>query len=96
MELSLEIFVLLFFVAGLAGFIDAIAGGGGLLTVPALLSVGIPPAQVLATNNLQSSFGSFSASLYFVRNGLVKPSEMRLAIACTFIGSALGALLHNI
>ena len=69
MELTLEIFVILFFVAGLAGFIDAIAGGGGLLTVPALLSVGIPPAQVLATNKLQSSFGSFSASLYFVRNG---------------------------
>ncbi|PSV31132.1 hypothetical protein C9J44_20060 [Photobacterium sp. GB-27] len=93
MELTLEIFVLLFFVAGLAGFIDAIAGGGGLLTVPALLSVGIPPAQVLATNKLQSSFGSFSASLYFVRNGLVKLKDMRLAIACTFTGSAIGALL---
>ncbi len=45
---------ILFAVALLAGFIDSIAGGGGLLTVPALLAVGLPPAQALATNKLQS------------------------------------------
>ncbi|MDO6541233.1 TSUP family transporter [Photobacterium sanguinicancri] len=93
MEFSYEVIAILFGVAALAGFIDAIAGGGGLLTVPALLSVGIPPAQALATNKLQSSFGSFSASLYFVRNGLVNLKTMRLAIACTFVGSAIGAEL---
>ncbi|OAN18212.1 hypothetical protein A3K86_04765 [Photobacterium jeanii] len=93
MEFSFEVITALFFVAMLAGFIDAIAGGGGLLTLPALLSAGIPPTQALATNKLQSSFGSFSASLYFVRNGLVNLKEMRLAIVCTFIGSALGAEL---
>ncbi|ELR67577.1 Putative membrane protein YfcA [Photobacterium marinum] len=93
MELSFEILALLFFVASLAGFIDAIAGGGGLLTVPALLAVGMPPAQALATNKLQGSFGSFSASLYFVRNGLVSLKTMRNAIICTFIGAALGAEL---
>lgn len=93
MEFSWEIIGALFVVASLAGFIDAIAGGGGMLTVPALLAAGIPPAQALATNKLQSSFGSFSATLYFVRNGLVKLNDMRLAIACTFVGSAAGALL---
>ncbi|WP_299018177.1 TSUP family transporter [uncultured Photobacterium sp.] len=93
MELSLEILSLLFLVAGLAGFIDAIAGGGGLLTVPALLAAGVPPTQALATNKLQGAFGSFSASLYFVRNGLVSLKEMRNAIVCTFTGSALGAEL---
>ncbi|WP_036831874.1 TSUP family transporter, partial [Photobacterium sanctipauli] len=67
MEFSLEMMAALFFVASLAGFIDALAGGGGMLTVPALLAAGIPPAQALATNKLQSSFGSFSATLYFVR-----------------------------
>ncbi|KLV04803.1 membrane protein [Photobacterium aquae] len=92
MELSWEIIGALFLVASMAGFIDAIAGGGGMLTVPALLAAGLPPAQALATNKLQSSFGSFSASLYFVRNGLVKLKDMRLAIACTFAGSAVGAL----
>lgn len=91
MELSFEILTLLFVVASLAGFIDAMAGGGGLLTLPALLAAGVPPTQALATNKLQSSFGSFSASWYFVRNGIVSIKEMRLAIACTFIGSAVGA-----
>ncbi len=87
MELGVDVLAILFCVALAAGFIDAIAGGGGMLTVPALLSVGIPPAQALATNKLQSSFGSFSASWYFVRNGLVSLKQMRLAIACTFAGS---------
>ncbi|KJY82246.1 membrane protein [Vibrio galatheae] len=91
MELTLEIITILFFVAGLAGFIDAMAGGGGLITLPALLAAGVPPTQALATNKLQSSFGSFSASWYFVRNGIVSIKEMRLAIGCTFIGSAIGA-----
>ena len=48
---------LLFFVAMLAGFIDSIAGGGGLLTVPSLLAAGLSPAQALATNKLQSVGG---------------------------------------
>ncbi|GAL05186.1 putative membrane protein YfcA [Photobacterium aphoticum] len=54
MDLSLDILGLLFLVAGVAGFIDAIAGGGGMLTVPALLAAGVPPAQALATNKLQA------------------------------------------
>ncbi|WP_341659247.1 TSUP family transporter [Vibrio sp.] len=91
MDISFEILALLFFVATAAGFIDAMAGGGGLLTLPALLAVGVPPTQALATNKLQSSFGSFSASWYFVRNGIVSLKEMRLAIGCTFIGAAIGA-----
>lgn len=91
MDVSFEIMALLVGVATIAGFIDAMAGGGGLLTVPALLAAGIPPAQALATNKLQSSFGSFSASLYFVRTGAVKLQSMWLSIACTFVGAALGA-----
>ncbi|MCK6264204.1 TSUP family transporter [Vibrio sp. ZSDE26] len=93
MDITFDVLALLFFVAGLAGFIDAMAGGGGLLTLPALLSAGVPPTQALATNKLQSSFGSFSASWYFVRSGIVNLKEMRLAILCTFVGSAIGAEL---
>ena len=48
------VLVVLFFVAILAGFIDSLAGGGGLLTVPALMAAGMPPAQALATNKLQA------------------------------------------
>lgn len=84
---------LLFFVAMLAAFIDSIAGGGGLLTVPSLLAAGLSPAQALATNKLQSVGGSFSASLYFVRRGAVKLGEQKLNIAMTFIGAILGTLL---
>ena len=61
----------LFLVALLAGFIDALAGGGGLLTVPALLAAGMSPAQALATNKLQACGGSLSASLYFIRRKVV-------------------------
>ena len=91
MEISFEIMALLVAVATLAGFIDAMAGGGGLLTVPALLAAGIPPAQALATNKLQSSFGSFSASWYFIRTGTVQLKTMWLSIACTFVGAGIGA-----
>ncbi|WP_168386091.1 sulfite exporter TauE/SafE family protein [Erwinia amylovora] len=83
----------LFLVALLAGFIDSIAGGGGLLTVPALLAAGLSPAQALATNKLQSVGGSFSASLYFIRRKAVNLREQRLNIALTFVGSLAGALL---
>ena len=91
MDLSFEMMALLVAVAAVAGFIDAMAGGGGLITLPALLAAGVPPTQALATNKLQSSFGSFSASLYFIRSGAVKLQSMWLSIVCTFIGAALGA-----
>nr|WP_250159952.1 TSUP family transporter [Vibrio alginolyticus] len=90
-EITVEILLALFLVATAAGFIDAMAGGGGLITLPALLAAGLSPTQALATNKLQSSFGSFSASWYFVRNGIVSLKEMRFAILCTFIGAAIGA-----
>lgn len=83
----------LFFVAMLAGFIDALAGGGGLLTVPALLAVGMSPAQALATNKLQACGGSLSASLYFIRRKVVNLADQKLNILMTFIGSTSGALL---
>ncbi len=66
-QLGLEILLLLFGVAMLAGFVDAMAGGGGLLTIPALLLSGVPPIATLATNKLQASAGSFSASLTMIK-----------------------------
>lgn len=93
MELTYQLLAILFAVALIAGFIDSIAGGGGLLTVPALLAVGIPPANALATNKLQSCGGSFSASLYFVRQRMVNLKEIKLSIALAFVGSLLGSYL---
>lgn len=93
MEFEVDILAILFVVAMFAGFIDAIAGGGGLLTVPALLSVGIPPAAALGTNKLQSTGGSLSASIYFIRKKSVDLKAIRLLIVMTFIGAASGAIL---
>lgn len=84
---------LLFLVAVIAGFVDAIAGGGGLLSIPALLWSGMTPIEALATNKLQASFGSLTATLNYARNGLVAWRELRFAVVMTFLGSACGALL---
>ncbi len=96
MDFSLDIFLFLFVAGGFAGFIDAMAGGGGLITLPALLAAGIPTTNALATNKLQSSFGSFSATYYFVRSGLVSLKQMRMAIVFTFTGAAIGAELVQV
>ncbi|MCW8891613.1 MAG: TSUP family transporter, partial [Sedimenticola sp.] len=93
LQLSLDILALLFITGLVAGMVDAIAGGGGLIALPVLLATGMPPIQALATNKLQGSFGTFSSSLYFIRNGLVSLKAIRFMIACTFIGSASGTLL---
>ncbi|MFD2263590.1 TSUP family transporter [Lacibacterium aquatile] len=88
---GLDIALLLFVVAMVAGFIDSIAGGGGLLVIPVLFSVGVPPAAVFGTTKLQASCGSFSASLTFIRRGEVNLREMLPIIALTFAGSLIGA-----
>lgn len=92
MELSLEMLALLFAAALVAGTIDAIAGGGGLITIPALLAAGLPPAMALGTNKLQACGGSLSASLYFLRQKTVQLAQIRLLILLTFIGASLGAV----
>ncbi|MDO4698191.1 MAG: TSUP family transporter [Pasteurellaceae bacterium] len=93
MEFSLDILALLFAAALVAGLIDAIAGGGGLITIPALLSVGIPPAVALGTNKLQACGGSFSASFYFVRKKAVDLRQIWLLILLTFLGASGGTIL---
>jgi uncharacterized membrane protein YfcA len=89
--LSPEILAGLFAAAAIAGFVDAIAGGGGLITIPVLLLAQVPPLQALATNKLQSSFGSLTASLMVLRRRLVRWSEMRRLFVCSLLGSCLGA-----
>ncbi|MCH1919308.1 TSUP family transporter [Shewanella sp. A3A] len=91
-ELTLQLVLLLFAVAFVAGFIDSIAGGGGLITIPALMWIGLPPAAALATNKLQACGGSFFASWYFVRKGMVELKQMKLAIVCALVGSAVGTI----
>ncbi len=93
MEFSIDILAILFAVAFLAAFIDAIAGGGGLITIPALLMIGMPPAMALGTNKLQAFGGALSASLYFLRQRAVKLSEFFIILFLVFLGSIIGAVL---
>lgn len=74
-----------------AGLIDSIAGGGGLIALPALLSIGVPPQVALGTNKFQSMFGVFTAARHYREHGLVKFREERLGFIITFIGAGLGA-----
>ena len=90
---SLELLMLLFLIAAVAGWVDTLAGGGGLITVPTLLLTGMSPSMAIATNKLQGSMGTFVASLYFVRTQFVCLNEMKGMITLTFIGSVLGSWL---
>ncbi|WP_347270108.1 TSUP family transporter [Rhizorhabdus histidinilytica] len=91
MHLAIETYALLTVVAFIAGFIDAIAGGGGLLTVPAMLSAGVPPIATLATNKLQSSFSSATATFNFSRKGLIDWRTYWPQVVMILILSGLGA-----
>jgi uncharacterized membrane protein YfcA len=75
----------------LAGFVDAIAGGGGLISVPALLSVGLPPIAAFATNKVQSVVGTAMAVGTYWRRGFISLPRLLPAIAATLAGSYLGA-----
>jgi uncharacterized protein len=83
--------VLLALVALAAGVVDAIGGGGGLLTVPVLLVAGLPPQLALGTNKGQSVFGSAAALLRFAHAGLVPWKRARWSFPLGFAGALLGA-----
>lgn len=90
LELGFEVIVLLMGVAFVAGVVDALAGGGGLLTVPALLAAGVPPVHAIATNKLQSTFGTASAVIAFARQGRIDFRRFVLPAAAAFAGAAVG------
>jgi hypothetical protein len=85
--------LLLVAVALAAGLIDAIAGGGGLLTVPALLVALADPRFALGTNKGQAVFGSGASLLSFARAGKLDKNRFWPTLVSAFIGSALGARL---
>ena len=87
-----EILFLLLLVAAVGGWIDAIAGGGGILILPSLMLAGLNPVQALATNKLQACFGSGTATLNFALKGRLDVKAVWPAILCTFVGAALGTL----
>ena len=75
----------------LAGFVDAIAGGGGLIALPALLAAGVPPVAALGTNKMQSVIGTGIAAATYWRRGFVSLRSLAIAILATFAAAFVGA-----
>jgi uncharacterized membrane protein YfcA len=82
--------LILFAVALAAGFVDAIAGGGGLLTVPAILACGLPPHLALGTNKAQSMWGSGAALLRYYHSPLLDRRRVMASGLSAFVGSLAG------
>ncbi len=89
---SVWIYPLLFATGFSAGLIDAIAGGGGIISLPVLLNLGLPPQLALGTNKFQASFGSVAASWRFAHRGLVDLRTCVPGIVLTLVGAVGGAL----
>ena len=89
--MSWETITLLFFAGLSAGFIDAIAGGGGLISVPALLWAGLPPQMALGTNKMQSTWGTLMAVRKYAKAGFVSWPQVRLTVIITFDSAMTGA-----
>jgi hypothetical protein len=90
-SLAWWVYPLLFLCALFAGTMDTLAGGGGLITVPVLMSLGWTPQDALGTNKFQASFGSGSATLHFARAGAIARRDVAWGVIFTALGAALGA-----
>lgn len=95
-DIAAQLLLLLFLAAIFAGFVDSIAGGSGLITIPVLLLAGIPPLQAIATNKLQSQFGAASATVAYARRGHVKLETQLPMALMALVGGACGALLASL
>ena len=91
-----ELLLLLFSVALVAGCLDTLVGGGGLIVLPALVLAGIPPLQALGTNKLQGTVGTATASYMMLRHGKVRWREVRNLMLFAFVGAATGSALVQI
>jgi uncharacterized membrane protein YfcA len=86
-----DVIIFLFFAAVVAGFVDAIAGGGGLITLPSLLLSGVPPLTALGTNRMQSAIGELTAFITFWRNNALAVSGLWIGVLATTVGATAGS-----
>jgi uncharacterized membrane protein YfcA len=96
MELTARTFLIVCPFVFFAGLIDAIGGGGGLISLPAYLLAGLPPHEAIATNKMSSACGTALATLRFIKNGLVNFKLAAPAVAAAIIGSSIGSHLSLI
>ncbi|WP_353411022.1 TSUP family transporter [Pseudoteredinibacter isoporae] len=90
---SIEILLLLFAVSVVAGVLDTLAGGGGLLSLPALLMSGLPPLAALGTNKLQGCMGTATATYMMLKHKHLRWKDARHLMLYVFVGAVLGTLL---
>lgn len=93
MELSIWTFLIVCPLVGLAGFVDAIGGGGGLISLPAYMVAGLPVHMAVATNKLSSCCGTALATGRFIKNKLVNFKLAVPSVLAAIIGSSVGAKL---
>lgn len=87
-----EILAFLFVIAVVAGLIDTLAGGGGLISLPALIMSGISPLMALGTNKLQGSMGTATATFMMLRKRHVAWKDVKYLMLSAFLGSAMGTV----
>lgn len=90
---SLEVLSLLFAVAVIAGLLDTLAGGGGLITLPALILSGLSPLSALGTNKLQASMGTATATYLMLKHKRIAWDDVKLLMLAAFIGSVMGTIV---
>ena len=93
MEVTLMQFLIVCPLVFLAGLIDSIAGGGGLISLPAFLIAGVPPHMALGTNKMSSVLGTSMATWRFAKNGYIQLKKVIWFIVAALIGSTIGANL---
>lgn len=90
---SIELLSMLFVVAVVAGLLDTLAGGGGLISIPALIISGVPPLAALGTNKLQGSVGTATASFMMLKKKKVEWHEVKYLMLSAFIGATIGTVI---
>lgn len=93
MTLTLLPFAIVCPLVFLGGFVDAVAGGGGLISLPAYLIAGIPAHNAIATNKLSSAMGTTLTTVRFARKGFIPWRQAAVCVVFAFLGSSLGAKL---
>ncbi len=94
-EVSLTLALILIASAFVAGVVDSIAGGGGLITLPMLLFCGATPVQALSTNKVQGTFGAATAAISYAMAGQVQPRRQIGAAMLAFAAGCGGALIAS-
>lgn len=93
-ELTITTYLLICPMLFLAGLVDSVAGGGGLISLPAYLAAGLPPHLATATNKCSSTFGTLLATVRYLRHGHLHRQSAVLSVVCALSGSWLGARLN--